>query len=404
MIKSGHTCLGVAGPDGMTFIAGDRNDSLLWSRNKGASEGRLYSWSPWGNGNPVRGLTGFNGERPDPLSGSYHLGNGYRAYNPVLMRFNCPDNLSPFGAGGINPYAYCAGDPINHIDPSGHMSWQSIVGIVASTIGLTLAGITAGSSIAAAGGIVAAISAAPLATAAGGLAVVADVTGIAGIITEKSNPSASAVLGWVSFGTGIAGMIAGIGQALPKIGRTVQREYIELRSRSSSAFNRESDIEKRIDTSIKELGGDPDSPTDRILFKNHRVTRNVLRVSSTNPSHFYRGSRFPLQLPEENISIDDRLVDMFLHTGRRQGSRGIVQSFSSNINVASRFAGKSGTIYKVPAEGNVFISTAQLINDHADRLILNDRVRRGTVAKAIEYYLDEDESEYFWLSGTNLQV
>jgi RHS repeat-associated protein len=43
-------------------------------------------------------LPGFNGNRADPVSGSY-LGNGYRAYNPVLMRFNCPDSLSPFGAG-----------------------------------------------------------------------------------------------------------------------------------------------------------------------------------------------------------------------------------------------------------------------------------------------------------------
>ncbi|MCU6375056.1 hypothetical protein [Morganella morganii] len=35
------------------------------------------------------------------MSGSYHPGNGYRAYNPVLMRFNCPDSLSPFGGGGL---------------------------------------------------------------------------------------------------------------------------------------------------------------------------------------------------------------------------------------------------------------------------------------------------------------
>ena len=37
------------------------------------------------------------------------------------MRFNAPDSLSPFGEGGFNAYNYCAGDPINKIDPSGHM-------------------------------------------------------------------------------------------------------------------------------------------------------------------------------------------------------------------------------------------------------------------------------------------
>ncbi|BAP42779.1 RHS repeat-associated core domain-containing protein [Pseudomonas sp. 21LCFQ02] len=63
---------------------------------------------------------GFNGELPDPLTGHYLLGHGYRAYNPVLMRFNSPDSLSPFAEGGINAYAYCAGDPANRSDRSGH--------------------------------------------------------------------------------------------------------------------------------------------------------------------------------------------------------------------------------------------------------------------------------------------
>ncbi|MNI63190.1 hypothetical protein D3C73_1185430 [compost metagenome] len=36
------------------------------------------------------------------------------------MRFISPDNLSPFAQGGLNPYAYCEGDPVNFSDPSGH--------------------------------------------------------------------------------------------------------------------------------------------------------------------------------------------------------------------------------------------------------------------------------------------
>lgn len=64
-------------------------------------------------------LLGFNGERTDPVTGHYLLGNGYRAFNPVLMRFNSPDKFSPFGKGGINAYIYCTGDPINYTDPSG---------------------------------------------------------------------------------------------------------------------------------------------------------------------------------------------------------------------------------------------------------------------------------------------
>lgn len=63
----------------------------------------------------------FNGQREDPRTGCYPLGNGYRHYSPVLMRFLSADRLSPFKQGGVNGYAYCANDPVNHVDPSGFM-------------------------------------------------------------------------------------------------------------------------------------------------------------------------------------------------------------------------------------------------------------------------------------------
>ncbi|WP_256582498.1 MULTISPECIES: RHS repeat-associated core domain-containing protein [unclassified Pseudomonas] len=65
-------------------------------------------------------MLGFNGQRKDPVTGCYPLGNGYRDYDPFLMRFRSPDNLSPFTQGGINAYSYCAGEPVNSTDPSGH--------------------------------------------------------------------------------------------------------------------------------------------------------------------------------------------------------------------------------------------------------------------------------------------
>ncbi|SCZ34003.1 MULTISPECIES: RHS repeat-associated core domain-containing protein [unclassified Pseudomonas] len=81
------------------------------------------AYTPYGHRVPENGLLsllGFNGERPDPVTGHYLLGNGYRAFNPVLMRFNSPDSLSPFGKGGLNAYTYCDGDPLNRRDPTGH--------------------------------------------------------------------------------------------------------------------------------------------------------------------------------------------------------------------------------------------------------------------------------------------
>ncbi|RII75493.1 RHS repeat-associated core domain-containing protein [Pseudomonas monteilii] len=65
-------------------------------------------------------MLGYNGEREDCPSGTYLLGNGYRAYSPALRRFLSPDGWSPFGAGGPNAYSYCSGDPVMGLDPSGH--------------------------------------------------------------------------------------------------------------------------------------------------------------------------------------------------------------------------------------------------------------------------------------------
>ncbi|MCX4775409.1 RHS repeat-associated core domain-containing protein [Streptomyces sp. NBC_01264] len=63
---------------------------------------------------------GSAGDATAAAAGPELLGGGYRAFDPQLTRFHAPDNLSPFGAGGLNAYAYCAGDPVNLSDPEGH--------------------------------------------------------------------------------------------------------------------------------------------------------------------------------------------------------------------------------------------------------------------------------------------
>ncbi|WP_256576283.1 RHS repeat-associated core domain-containing protein [Pseudomonas sp. SID14000] len=87
-----------------------------------------FAYLAYGYGSPRLDspiLLGFTGEHPDVLSGLYLLGNGYRPYSPVLMRFTCPDSWSPFGLGGLHAYAYCGCDPVNRKDPSGH-TWAGV--------------------------------------------------------------------------------------------------------------------------------------------------------------------------------------------------------------------------------------------------------------------------------------
>ncbi len=111
------------------LLATDQQRSVLHALEGQMQQPMVYA--PYGHRTVSSGiahLPGFNGERLDPVTGHYLLGNGYRAFNPVLMRFNSPDSLSPFGEGGLNAYAYCVGDPVNRADPSGHLpNWSKVV-------------------------------------------------------------------------------------------------------------------------------------------------------------------------------------------------------------------------------------------------------------------------------------
>jgi RHS repeat-associated protein len=105
------------------LLTTDQQRSVLQVTGPGGAERQVYTayghrWAESGPGS----LLGFNGEAVDRVTGHYLLGNGHRAFNPVLMRFHSPDRLSPFGRGGLNPYAYCQGDPVNFGDPTGQFS------------------------------------------------------------------------------------------------------------------------------------------------------------------------------------------------------------------------------------------------------------------------------------------
>ena len=107
---------------GTALLATDQQTSVLNGISPlGDQHPQVYSPFGYHPINASLNAVDFNGERAEPITGHYLLGQGYRAFNPVLMRFNSPDSWSPFGEGGINAYAYCENDPVNKADPTGHI-------------------------------------------------------------------------------------------------------------------------------------------------------------------------------------------------------------------------------------------------------------------------------------------
>ncbi|MCD5985477.1 RHS repeat-associated core domain-containing protein [Pseudomonas sp. CDFA 610] len=110
----------------VTLLASDQQRSII------TIPGARVSYTPYGNSNSSTippDLPSFTGQHADLVTGHYLLGNGYRAFNPVLMRFNSPDSLSPLGEGGFNAYVYCFGDPVNCVDEDGHLKTRVLASI-----------------------------------------------------------------------------------------------------------------------------------------------------------------------------------------------------------------------------------------------------------------------------------
>lgn len=170
------------------------------------------------------------GEIAEKLTGWYLLGG--RPYNPVLRRFLVPDPESPFHEGGLNRYAYCGGDPVNRVDPSGN-AWTdwlsaglmvalSVVGTVISA-GALIAPFAAASTAAVTASMTASITtatgamsiaSATMATATPGIVatataaamdVISTVAAIGSVATMAThNQKTNAILGWIAMGAGVA--------------------------------------------------------------------------------------------------------------------------------------------------------------------------------------------------------
>ncbi|WP_248746290.1 RHS repeat-associated core domain-containing protein [Pseudomonas sp. MWU12-2037] len=211
----------------------DPHGSLIASYDITNKTASYFSYTPHGYrplNNNNRSFLGFNGEPMDSVTGLYHLGNGYRAYNPITLHFHLPDSQSPFGAGGINSYSYCS-DPINYSDPTGHASYRinpryyhkssinhgSLIStILWGGVAIMAAIPTGGTSLLLGGALL-------------GTEIVATSFGIASALTERSNPKLSEQLGWASLGLGLSSIAYGSFRA----GKTIYSAASDFRRAAS---------------------------------------------------------------------------------------------------------------------------------------------------------------------------
>ncbi len=126
-----ETPSGMLTPDGPCFVAKDHLGSIVYEVNASTSalaDGALYD--EWGGRDALAGVasstvscrhyTGKEDQWPD-FSVPY-TDFGARHYSPALRRWLTPDPLSEKYYTS-SPYAYCAGDPINLVDPDGRSTY-----------------------------------------------------------------------------------------------------------------------------------------------------------------------------------------------------------------------------------------------------------------------------------------
>lgn len=167
-------------------------------------------------------LPAFNGEMLDDNAGAYPLGAGHhRPYSPTLGMFLAPDDASPFEGGGINALSYCAGDPVNRVDPDGHF-WKWVLAGVSIVMGVAAVAASFGAASLAVGAVVSGGIAAL--TKSGAAAIAVTTLGTAALAAEVGAASAwlasdektAQVLGWIGFGLGMAAGAPAIAKAAGK--------------------------------------------------------------------------------------------------------------------------------------------------------------------------------------------
>ncbi len=119
-----------------TYVHGDHLGSTSVQTGGSGTQTGGYSYTPFGslvsaNPQPTGSPQLYTGQRLDTGSGLYYYNARY--YDQDLGRFISPDSIvqAPADPQTLNRYAYCRNNPINNVDPSGHL-FGLIAAIVAA--------------------------------------------------------------------------------------------------------------------------------------------------------------------------------------------------------------------------------------------------------------------------------
>ena len=266
---------------------------------------------------------GYTGAYCDPVTGGYPLGNGYRVYLPELMRFVAPDGWSPFGKGGMNPYLYGSDDPINHSDPSGHLSVLAWIGIAGGAAGIAAAlspfalaalgtlgtDLTMGAAVA-----IAKQEATVFGTVSFLSGVAADVIGGLSSAYEDNNKNTTTVYSGISIafavaslGFGLAGSARYLRRIVPSVERAAQTER-DLRAAQSTFRTQRAATQQELDTTGQMLT----ATRARLAATEEQLTTTRERLAATEEQ--LTTTRAQLAATEERVLQAE--VVLQIHEGR----------------------------------------------------------------------------------------
>ena len=115
----------ISSTQGSTYFTNDHQGSASLLTDTSGAQVQSMAYLPFGGTFQTAGSKTsswrYTGQRQDDSTGLYYYNARY--YDPTIGRFLTPDTIvqSPYDPQFLNRYAYCRNNPINLVDPTGHV-------------------------------------------------------------------------------------------------------------------------------------------------------------------------------------------------------------------------------------------------------------------------------------------